>query len=233
MPINQDFQLLRPSVGGRAVNSDTRLAHLKEIYEEQEVQLQDPGSAAEVNFENEGLLRYLLIEQSTIDGRHWTTAHSTLHEAVSYNLNGEYPEDWAILGVFDLDSGEQVDGELAVAQAKFDLAREGLLGAALNVVRRTVLAHFPEAVNFTTTGDWESIDDDDTAVRFRIESVNRQNGSTYQVDEHSDAWRQLETELDGAEVLLLLGDIGGPDFLGEQEHDVYPYGVPSNDNHRT
>jgi hypothetical protein len=49
----------------------------------------------------------LLIEKGTY-GTWWLTLHENKAEAIDYNQNQEYPEDWDILALVNLNTGEEV-----------------------------------------------------------------------------------------------------------------------------
>lgn len=57
---------------------------------------------------------FLLIEESIRTSQYWLSLHESPAEAADYHINQEYAEDWKILDLVDLRSGETFDGELSV-----------------------------------------------------------------------------------------------------------------------
>lgn len=64
---------------------------------------EDPGATPHVT----KVLKYLLIEISRYDGNAWVTDYATLAEAAEYRDTQEYPEDWNVEALYDLDTGEK------------------------------------------------------------------------------------------------------------------------------
>lgn len=54
--------------------------------------------------------RWLLIERSAYDASRFLTIHATPREAAEYHDTQEYPEDWGIVALVDLDTGERFYG---------------------------------------------------------------------------------------------------------------------------
>lgn len=51
--------------------------------------------------------RFVLVERSVHDSSVWVTLAETLEAAGEYHDTQEYPEDWPIEGLWDLDTGEE------------------------------------------------------------------------------------------------------------------------------
>ena len=52
--------------------------------------------------------RYVLLEKSTYDGSLWVSTWEERDDAVAYHYGQEYPADWTIEYVYDLDTGDQL-----------------------------------------------------------------------------------------------------------------------------
>ena len=76
----------------------------------------------EVGGDEEKPERYLLVEQSTYDGSIHFSLHENKEGAAFYHDTQEYPEDWAIKALVDLDSGEHY---FAVPSTSFDRMPDG------------------------------------------------------------------------------------------------------------
>ena len=68
-------------------------------------------SDGEVNpdWELDRTCRYLLVERSRYDGSHWLSSHASMANAADYHDGQEYPEDWNIVGLYDLETGRKLD----------------------------------------------------------------------------------------------------------------------------
>jgi hypothetical protein len=69
--------------------------------------LQDPAQFRDVATELADAGRYLLVEVAhRHDGRHWMSGHDSPEAAARYHDGQEYADDWKIVTVVDLDTGE-------------------------------------------------------------------------------------------------------------------------------
>lgn len=63
------------------------------------------------SLEIDGKKRFVLVERSRYDGSFYCTDHSSKEDAASYHDNQESADDWTILALHDLDTGEVCEGE--------------------------------------------------------------------------------------------------------------------------
>lgn len=81
-----------------------RLAELVKRYPPQ-----DPGALPDDVSSGEPEHRYLLVEQTHYDGGHYLTTHAAPEDAADYHDGQEYPDDWTIIELVDLDTGRTFD----------------------------------------------------------------------------------------------------------------------------
>jgi hypothetical protein len=72
---------------------------------------QDPGALPDDVGEGEPEHRFLLVERTHYDGLHYLTTHETPEDAADYHDGQEYPDDWSIVELIDLDTGRTFDAE--------------------------------------------------------------------------------------------------------------------------
>lgn len=53
--------------------------------------------------------RIILIEKNNRSGYYWLTIWLTPHDAVDYHFSSEYPGDYDIVDIIDLDTGERYE----------------------------------------------------------------------------------------------------------------------------
>jgi hypothetical protein len=73
--------------------------------------LQDPAQFADPVAELAAAGRFLLVEQSRYDARHFLSSHASPEQAAAYRDGQEYPEDWEIVTLVDLDTGHEFEAE--------------------------------------------------------------------------------------------------------------------------
>lgn len=73
--------------------------------------LQDPAQFADPVADLAAAGRFLLVEQSRYDPRHFLSAHADPGEAAAYRDGQEYPGDWEVRTLVDLDTGEEFEAE--------------------------------------------------------------------------------------------------------------------------
>ncbi|MFP5319487.1 MAG: hypothetical protein ACLGI2_14495 [Acidimicrobiia bacterium] len=74
--------------------------------------LQDPRQFGDPVAELAGAGRFLLVEVAhRHDGLHWMSAHDSPDDAAAYHDSQEYAEDWLIVTLVDLDTGDTFEAE--------------------------------------------------------------------------------------------------------------------------
>jgi|SRR5581483_1792633 len=91
-------EALMADLVNRAANYRDVLARFPELFDPDSVAA--PEDLAEPQ-------RYLLVERSIYDHTVWVTLAESLEAAGEYHDTQEYPEDWTIEGLWDLDTGEE------------------------------------------------------------------------------------------------------------------------------
>jgi len=84
---------------------NTMLAHLAELAGEGEHFNDTTAAWEQADFADKH--PFLLIERSVYDASLFVTVHESLAEAADYHDVQEYPDDWTIEYVLDLDTGER------------------------------------------------------------------------------------------------------------------------------
>ena len=92
-----------------AVAEDARRQRLAALVER--FPLQDPAQFADPVADLAAAGRFLLVEQSRYDALRFLSAHADTEEAAAYRDGQEYPEDWAVVTLVDLDTGEEFEAE--------------------------------------------------------------------------------------------------------------------------
>ena len=78
--------------------------------------LQDPAQFADAAAELAAAGRFVLVELAhRHDGRHWLSGHASPDDAARYHDGQEYAEDWLILTLVDLDTGDRYSAETRTA----------------------------------------------------------------------------------------------------------------------
>lgn len=72
---------------------------------------QDPAQFADPVADLVVAGRFLLVEQSRYDARHFLSAHADPGEAAAYCDGQEYPGDWKVVTLVGLDTGEESEAE--------------------------------------------------------------------------------------------------------------------------
>ncbi len=83
-----------------------RQAHYRHVLAQFPNEWSDPDSVPDPDLLTEHQ-RYVLVERSVHDSSVWVTLAETLEAAGEYHDTQEYPEDWPIVGLWDLDTGEE------------------------------------------------------------------------------------------------------------------------------
>ena len=74
---------------------------------EELVEQYPPSDGWEVAEDADDDLPFVLIEASIYDGGHWLTRWVSLDAAADYHDGQEYPDDWDIVEVVDLSTGDR------------------------------------------------------------------------------------------------------------------------------
>ena len=73
--------------------------------------LQDPAQFGDPVAELAAAGRFLLVEKSRYDALHFLSAHDSPEQAAEYVDGQEYPDDWKIVTLVDLDTGDAFAAE--------------------------------------------------------------------------------------------------------------------------
>lgn len=89
----------------------TREAQLQEIVDIDENDNDNTATClVDLQGDKAGVLRWLLCEVSARDDTtDYYTVWSSIEDAVDYHYDQEYPGDWDVYGMWDLDTGKRVD----------------------------------------------------------------------------------------------------------------------------
>ncbi|MFN2506244.1 MAG: hypothetical protein ABR540_18865 [Acidimicrobiales bacterium] len=96
--------MVRRMVSGGTPIRRQRVAQLIERFP-----LQDPAQFADPVADLACAGRFLLVEQSRYDARHFLSAHDSPEQAADYWETQEYPSDWEIVTLVDLDDGAEFE----------------------------------------------------------------------------------------------------------------------------
>lgn len=72
-----------------------------------------------VESKGDDMQQFALVERNWRGSReYWLTLHDTLQDAGSAHVDQEYAEDWELIEVRDLDTGDTYEGTIQVIWAK-------------------------------------------------------------------------------------------------------------------
>jgi len=113
--------------------------------------------------------RYLLLERSTDGNGHFASVHHSPDAAAEYIDGQEYPDDWELVTLVDLDTGAAVDG--SQGQVTTFQPAEGLtgrvrrLGVDLAAIAGELAAADEERLAEASEALDNALDDIDSAIR--------------------------------------------------------------------
>lgn len=126
-----------------AERTDARQRRFEQLLEEWDDDFVDRDSVPTIGYDVDFVAeRFVLVEESTYGNGKWITLHETPTDAGSYHDSSEYPHDYDIKALIDLDTGDEYD-----AITDFDTDKQGSdAGELAHDIAEALEAALPEGV---------------------------------------------------------------------------------------